>query len=156
MHAAPGRRTVVAAAGAAAAALILGLAALSGSGSGEAGANPQDALTLVRRALAALEVTPPDLDAATRQVILALLAPDRRGVDMSRVENAAHALGEENPTGAAADLMDALRPAQAGSARIDMTLLIPVRPRFAATPSAYALLAAAALLALAGVLVVRG
>ena len=155
MPAAPGRRTLLAAGGVAAAVLILGLSALRGFGSGEAGANPQDALTLVRQALAALEVTPPDLDAATRQVVRALLAPDRRGVDMSRVENAAHALGEENPAAAAADLMDALRPAQAGPSSIDMTLLIPVRPRFAATPGAYALLAIAALLVLAGVLVVR-
>lgn len=152
----PDRRGRPAAGGAAAAILIVGLSLPLAYAGGAQAANPEDALTLTRRALAALEVTPPVVDVATRQVVRALLASDRRGVNMSRLEDAAHALGEENPASAAADLIDALRPAQAAGAGIDTALLIPVRPRFARTPAAYALLAGAALLIAAGGFVARG
>jgi hypothetical protein len=139
-----------AAAGAAAAILLLSLSALAA-----APATPRDALTLVRQALAALEVSPPDVAVATERVLKALFAQDTRGVDMPRVRDAAQALGAEDATAAAAYLMRALRPAETAPAGADRTLLVPVRPRFTATPAAFGLLAVAALLIGAGTLIVR-
>jgi hypothetical protein len=145
-----------AAAGAAAAAILIsGLWALPATRAAEPPATPRDALTLVRQALAALEVSPPDLGVATERTIKALLAPDTRGVDMPRLRDAAQALGEEDATAAAAYLMQALRPAETASGGGDRALLIPVRARFVATPAAYGLLAAAALLIVAGALIAR-
>jgi hypothetical protein len=138
----------------AAAVLTLGLSTLSAS-TAQPASVPQDALTLVRQALAALEVSPPDVGVAAERVIKALFARDTRGVDMPRVRDAQQALDDEDPSAAAAYLMEALRPAEAEPAGIDRTLLAPVRPRFVATPSAYGWLAAAALLMAAGGLIVR-
>jgi len=141
-----------AAGGAAAAILLFGLSALPAA---QLPATPRDALTLVRQALAALEVSPPDVAVATERVIKALFAQDTRGVDMPRVRDAAQALGAEDGTAAAAYLMQALHPAEAEPSGVDRTLLVPVRPRFTATPAAYGLLAAAALLIGAGSLIAR-
>jgi hypothetical protein len=140
-----------AASGAAAAILLLGLSALAA----QAPATPRDALTLVRQALAALEVSPPDAAVATERVLKALFAQDTRGVDMPLVRDAAQALGAEDATAAAAYLIRALRPAETAPAGADRTVLVPVRPRFTATPAAYGLLAVAALLIGAGTLIVR-
>lgn len=148
-----GGRWREAAGGIAVAVLMVGLWALPVPASAqEEKTTPREALTLTRQALAALEVSPPDLGVATERTIKALLAPDTRGVDMPRLRDAVQALGEEDATAAAAYLMEALRPAEAGGER---TLLIPVRPRFIATPAAYGLLAAAVLLAVAGGLIAR-
>lgn len=137
--------------------LILGVAAFGPAvASARAAATPRDARTLVRQALAALEVTPPDVSVATERVIKALFAQDTRGVEMPRVREAAQALGAEDATAAAAYLTAALRPGQASSEGFDTALWKPVQPRFAGTPAAYALLAAAALLIVAGGLVARG
>jgi hypothetical protein len=105
--------------------------------------------------LAALEVSPPDVGVAAERLIKALFARDTRGVDMPRLRDAQQALEDEDPAAAAAYLMEALRPAEAGSAGVDRTLLAPVRPRFVARPSSYGWLAAAALLVAVGGLVVR-
>jgi hypothetical protein len=139
--------------GVAAGALILGLSA---SSFGQPAATPRDAVTLVRQALAALEVRPPDVAVATERVIKALLAQDTRGVNMSRVGDAAQALGAQDATTAAADLMEALRPAEATPAGVDRALLIPVQPRFAGTPAGYALLTGAAFLVAGGGFIARG
>lgn len=139
----------------AAALFVLGLAVPLTPASAQRTAPPRDALTLVRQALAALEVSPPDLAVATERVLKALFAPDTRGVDMPRLRDAAQALGEEDAAAAAAYLMAALRPAETAGAGVDRTLLTPVRPHFVATPSAFGLLAAAALLMAAGGLIVR-
>ena len=138
-----------------AAILILGFAFGPAAVSARAAATPRDALTLVRQALAALEVTPPDIAVATERVIKALFARDTRGVDMPRVREAAQALGEEDTEAAAAYLMAALRSGQTSSGGFDMSLWRPVQPRVTGTPGAYALLAAAALLIAAGGLVAR-
>ncbi len=114
-----------------------------------------DALTLVRQALAALEVTPPAISVATAKVIKALFARDTRGVDIARVREAAHALGLNDSAAAVAQLIEALRPAQLGPGEIDIALLMPVQPRFAGTPTAFILLAGAALLLAAGFLIIR-
>lgn len=116
---------------------------------------PKDALTLVRQALAALEVTPPAVSVALRKIIYALLSRDTRGVDMARVQEAAHALGVLDSAGAAAKLIDALRPGGIAPAGVDVALLTPVQPRFTGTPPAYVLLMGAAALVAAGVLVSR-
>jgi len=116
---------------------------------------PNDALTLVRQALAALEITPPAVSVATVKVINALLARDTRGVDMAHVQEAARALGMDDSAAAAAQLIEALRPTLEGPGGVDVTLLVPVRPRFAGTPAAYALLAGAALLLAVGALIIR-
>jgi len=144
-----------AAGGAAAAILLFGLSALPATPAAQLPATPRDALTLVRQALAALEVSPPDVAVATERVIKALFAQDTRGVDMPRVRDAAQALGAEDATAAAAYLMQALHPAEAEPSGVDRTLLVPVRPRFTATPAVYELLAAAALLIGAGSLIAR-
>lgn len=136
--------------GAAGALMILGLWALPVDAAPGAVVEPKDALTLVRQALAALEVTPPAVSVATAKVIKALFAKDTRGVDMARVQEAAQALGQEDAATAAARLIDALRPARAGPGGVDVALLMPVQPRFAGTPAAYVLLAGAALLLAAG------
>ncbi len=135
---------------AAGALLILGSLILPVHAAPEAVVEPNDALTLVRQALAALEVTPPDVLTATAKVIKALFAKDTRGVDMARVQEAAQALGQEDAAAAAARLIDALRPARAGPGGVDVALLTPVQPRFAGTPAAYTLLAGAAFLLVAG------
>ncbi len=135
--------------------LILGLWIFPAHAAPRTVVQPKDALTLVRQALAALEVTPPAVSVATVKVINALFARDTRGVDMARVQAAAQALGQEDSAAAAAQLIDALRPAQAGPDGVDEALLMPVRPRFAATPAAYALLVGAALLLAAGGLIIR-
>jgi hypothetical protein len=147
-----GRRTIGIAAGAL---LLLGLWIFPAHASPRAVVQPKDALTLVRQALAALEVTPPAVSVATVKVINALLARDTRGVDMVRVQEAAQALGMDDSAAAAAKLIDAMRPARAGPDGADETLLMPVRPRFAATPAAYGLLVGAALLLAAGGLIIR-
>ena len=116
----------------------------------EAVVEPQDALTLVRQALAALEVTPPAVSVATAKVIKALLARDTRWVDRVHVQEAAQALGQQDSAAAAAQLIAALRPAWAGPGGVDVALLTPVRSRFAGTTTAYALLVGAALLLVAG------
>jgi hypothetical protein len=144
-----------AAGGAAAAILWLGLSALPAASATQPPAPPRDALTLVRQALAALEVSPPDVAVATEQVLKALFAQDTRGVDMPRVRDAAQALGEEDAAAAADYLMQALRPAEAAPAGVDRTLLVPVRPPFTATSAAFGLLATAALLIGAGSLIAR-
>jgi hypothetical protein len=130
--------------------LILAAATLPPYAYPEAVVEPQDALTLVRQALAALEVTPPAVSVATAKVIKALLARDTRGVDMAHVQEAAQALGQQDSTAAAAQLIAALRPAWAGAGGVDVALLTPVRLHFAGTTTAYALLAGAALLLVAG------
>jgi hypothetical protein len=136
--------------------LILGFAVFGPAVvSARAAVTPRDALTLVRQALAALEVTPPDVAVATERVIKALFAQDTRGVDMPRVREAAQALGEEDTEAAAAYLMAALRSGPTSSGGVDMSLWRPVQPRVTGTPGAYALLAAAALLIVAGALVAR-
>ncbi len=150
MRATCDRARKLAAGVAAGALLILGLSALPAGAAPGAVVEPKDALTLVRQALAALEVTPPAVSAATAKVFKALFTKDTRGVDMARVQEAAQALGQEDAATAAAYLIDALRPARAGPGGIDVALLTPVRPRFAATPTAYALLAGAAFLVVAG------
>jgi len=145
-----------AAAGAAAAVmLMLGTPALPAPAAAQKAATPREALILVRQALAALEVSPPDIEVATERTIKALFAPDTRGVDMPRVRDAAQALGQEDAGAAVAYLMAALRPAETAGMRVDRALLTPVRPRFAATPAAYGLLAAAALLIGVGSLIMR-
>lgn len=137
-----------------AAVLALGLSMLSASAAPPAPV-PQDALTLVRQALAALEVSPPDVGIASERVIKALFASDTRGIDMPRVRDAQQALEDEDPTAAAEYLKEALRSAEVGPAAIDRTLLVPVRPHFVATPSAVGWLVAAALLIATGGLIVR-
>ncbi len=135
--------------------LILGLSALPADAQPGAVAGPKDALTLVRQALAALEVAPPAVSVATGKVIQALLAKDTAGVDMARVQEAAQALGQQDSATAVARLIAALHPARAGSGGVDVALLMPVEPRFAGTPASYALLAGAALLAAVGGLIIR-
>lgn len=139
---------------AAGALLISCLSTLPGYAYTEA-VEPKDALTLVRQALAALEVTPPAVSVALRKIIYALLSRDTRGVDMARVQEAAHALGALDSAGAAAKLIDALRPGGIAPAGVDLALLKPVQPRFTGMPTAYVLLAGAVALAAAGVLVSR-
>ncbi len=148
-------RRTAAAGGVAAAVLVLGLQAIAAPRSSEQEAVPRDALTLVRQALAALEVSPPDVDVATERVIKALFAPDTRGVDMPRVRDAAQALGSEDATAGAAYLMQALRPAEAGPTRLDPSLFTPLPPRATSGSEAYGLLGLAALLVAAGSLIVR-
>lgn len=116
---------------------------------------PKDALTLVRQALAALEVTPPAISVATGKIIKALLARDTRGVDMAHVQEAAHALGQQDSAAAAAQLIAALRPTLAAHGGVDVPLLMPLRLRPAGTPTAYILLGGAALLLVAGWLIIR-
>jgi hypothetical protein len=145
----------VSAVAAAAAALMLGLSALSVPAAQPASV-PQDARTLVRQALAAVEVSPPNVGVAAERVLKALFAKDTRGVDMPRLRDAQQALSQEDTAAAAGYLIEALHPEDAAAPPVDRTLLAPVRPRFAATPLAYALLAAAALLIVAGGLVARG
>ncbi len=140
---------------AAGALLILGLLVLPAHAALRAVVEPSDALTLVRQALAALEVAQPDVLVATAKVIKALFAQDTRGVDMARVREAAQALGQEDSAAAAADLIEALRPARAGPGGVDVALLMPVRPRLAGTPTAYVLLVGAALLMVTGWLIIR-
>jgi len=135
--------------------LVLGLSALPARAYLEAAVEPSDALTLVRQALAAMEVTPPAVSVATGKIIKALFARDTRGVDMTRVQEAAQALGELDTAAAAAQLIAALRPAQMGPSGADATLLMPLQPRFAGTPTAYVLLVGAALLLAAGGLIIR-
>ena len=120
-------------------------------------AAPQDALTLVRQALAALEASPPNVGVAAERVIKALFARDTRGVDMPRVRDAQQALEEEDAdtAAAAAYLMEALRPSEGGPSGIDKALLVPLARRFAASPAAYGLVAVAVLLIAAGVVIVR-
>lgn len=120
-----------------------------------AAAEPKDALTLVRQALAALEVTPPADSVALRKIIYALLSRDTHGVDIARVQEAAQDLGALDPAGAAAKLIDALRPGGITPAGVDVALLTPVRPQFTGTPVAYGLLIAAAALVAAGVFIGR-
>lgn len=117
-------------------------------------AAPQDALTLVRQALAALEVSPPNVGVAAARVLKALFARDTRGVDMPRLRDAQQALEDEDAAAAAAYLMDALRPST-GPSGLDKSLLVPVRHRVAASPATYELLAVAVLLIAAGVVIVR-
>ncbi len=143
------------AAGVAAALLLLAVPAPPVSAAAAEATTPREALTLVRQALAALEVGPPDLGVATERTIKALLAPDTRGVDMPRLRDAAQALGEEDAAAAAMYLMQALRPSEAGPSAIDRALLVPAARRFVASPAAYALLAGAVLLIAAGAAVVR-
>ena len=114
-------------------------------------AGPGDALTLVRQALAALEVTPPAVSVALGKIIQALLARDTRGVDMAHVQEAARALGVQDTAGAVAQLIDALLPAE----QHDAALLMPDQPYFTGTPIEYGLLAAAAALLITGALIVR-
>lgn len=135
--------------------LILGLLILAAHAAPRVVVEPKDALTLVRQALAALEVTPPAVSVATGKTIKAMFAPDRRGVDMARVQAAAQALGQNDSAAAAADLIEALRPARGGPGGVDVALLMPVHPRFAGTPAAYGLLVGAVLLVTAGGLVIR-
>ncbi len=80
-------------------------------------AGPGDALTLIRQALAALEVTPPAGSVALGKIIQALLVQDTRGVDMVHVQEAARALGVQDTAGAVAQLIDALPPGQREAAR---------------------------------------
>jgi hypothetical protein len=122
---------------------------------GQPASGPQDAFAMVRQALAALEVSPPNIEVAVERVIAAQFARDTRGVNIPRVREAQQALEDEDPAAAAAYLMEALRPSEAGPAGLDRTLLVPVVPRFVATPSAYGWLAAAALLMAAGGLILR-
>ncbi len=146
-----GRYTSSVAAGAL---VILCLSALPGYAA-SAAAQPKDALTLVRQALAALEVTPPAVSVALQKTLYALFSRDTRGVDMARVQAAVQALGALDTAGAAADLIDALRPGGLAPAGVDVALLTPVQPRFAGTPAAYGLLLGAAALVAAGVLIGR-
>ena len=118
-------------------------------------APPQDALTLVRQALAALEVNPPNVGVAAERVIKALFARDTRGVDMPRVRDAQQALENEDAVAAASYLMVALRPAEAAPSEVDAALLVPMRGSFVSSPRAYVLLAVAALLIAVGSLIVR-
>jgi hypothetical protein len=120
----------------------------------EAAVEPSDALTLVRQALAALEVSPPDDLVATGKILKALFARDTRGVDMARVHEAAQAIGMGDSATAAAQLIDALRPARMGPGGIDVALLVPVQPHFAGTLTSCILLVGAALLLAAGGLIV--
>ncbi len=135
--------------------LMLGVSALPPDAYPAAVVTPRDALTLVRQALAALEVTPPAVSVATEKVIKALFATDTTGVDMARVQEAAQALGQQDSAAAVAQLIAALRPARAGPGGVDVALLMPVQPRFAGTPTAYALFAGAALLLVTGWLIIR-
>jgi hypothetical protein len=130
------------------------LSAILESAYPEAAAEPSDALTLVRQALAALEVSPPDDLVATGKILKALFARDTRGVDMARVHEAAQAIGMSDSVTAAAQLIDALRPARMGLGGIDMALLVPVQPHFAGTATSYILLVGAAMLLAAGWLIV--
>lgn len=139
---------------AAGALVIVGLSALP-EYAYPAAVQPQDALTLVRQALAALEVTPPAVSVALQKIIYALLSRDTRGVDMERVQEAARALGALDTAGAAAELTDALRPSGIAPAGVDMSLLTPIQPRFTGTLTAYVLLMAAAALVGAGGFVSR-
>ena len=139
---------------AAGALLILGLSTLPGHAYPGV-VEPNDALTLVRQALAALEVTPPAVSVATGRVIKALFAQDTRGVDMARVKEAAQSLGLNDAGAAAGQLIDALRPARMGPGDVDVALLMPVQPRFAGTSTAYVLLVGAAVLLAAGGLIIR-
>lgn len=139
---------------AAGALLILGLSVLPALAYLEAAVEPGDALTLVRQALAALEVTPPAVSVATGKIIKALFAQDTRGVDMAHVQEAAQAIGMRDFAAAAVQLIDALRPARMGPGGVDVTLLMPVQPGFAGTPTAYVLLVGAALLLAAGWLII--
>ncbi len=140
---------------AAGALLILAVSTLPPYAYPDAVVEPKDALTLVRQALAALEVTPPAVSVATGKVIKALFARDTHGVDMARVQEAAQALGQQDSAAAAAELIDALRPVRAGPGGVDVALLMPVRPRFAGTPTAYILFVGAALLLVTGWLIIR-
>ena len=140
---------------AAGALLILGLSALPAYAYLEAAVEPSDALTLVRQALAALEVTPPAVLVATGKIIKALFARDTRGVDMAHVQEAAQAIGMHDSAAAAAHLIDALRPARMAPGGVDVALLKPVELRFAGTPTAYVLLVGAALLLAVGGLIIR-
>ncbi len=152
----PDRARGLATGAAAGALLILGLSTLPADAYPGPAVEPQDALTLVRQALAALEVTPPAVSVATAKVIKALFARDTRGVDMARVQEAAQALGLQDSAAAAAELLiDALRPARAGPGGVDVALLTPVRPGFAGTPATFALLVGAALLMVVGGLIIR-
>jgi len=140
---------------AAGALLILGLSAILEYAYPEAAVEPCDALTLVRQALAALEVTPPADLVATGKILKALFARDTRGVDMAYVREAAQAIGMRDSATAATQLIDALRPAWTGPGGIDAALLVPVQPHFAGTPTSYILLVGAALLVAAGGLIAR-
>ncbi|HTD48545.1 MAG TPA: hypothetical protein VK881_14860 [bacterium] len=140
---------------AAGALLIFGVLALPVHANPGAALEPNDALTLVRQALAALEVTPPAVLVATSKVLKALFAQDTRGVDMARVQEAVQALGLNDPDAAATQLIAALRPAPGGPGGVDMTLLVPAQPRFAGTPATYVLLMGAVLLLVAGGLIIR-
>ncbi len=140
---------------AAGALLILAVSTLPAHAYAEAVAEPADALTLVRQALAALEVTPPAVSVALRKIIYALLSHDTRGVDMTRVQEAAQALGELDTAAAAAKLIDALRPGGVAPAGVDVALVRPVRPRFTGTPTEYVLLVGAALLVAVGAFIIR-
>jgi hypothetical protein len=140
---------------AAVALLILGLSTLPAHAYPGAAVEPSDALTLVRQALAALEVTPPADLVATGKILKALFARDTRGVDMAHVHEAAQAIGMRDSAAAAAQLIDALRPARMGPGGIDVALLVPFQPHFAGTPTAYILLVGAALLLATGGLIVR-
>ncbi len=135
--------------------LMLGVSMLPAHAAPAAAVGPTDALTLVRQALAALEVTPPADSVATAKVIQALFAGDTRGVDMARVRAAAQALGLHDSAAAAAQLIEALRPTLREPGAVDVALLKPVQPRFAGTPAAYALLVVAAALVAAGGLILR-
>jgi hypothetical protein len=145
------RKTVV---GAAAAVLVLRLASAALAGAPPAPI-PLDAFTLVRQALAALEVRPPAVTVAAERILAALFAKDTRGVDMPRVRDAELALHDEDITVAAAYLIEALRPAEAGGAGAEQSTLTPVLPGFAATPAAYGLLASAAVLIGIGAVIAR-
>jgi hypothetical protein len=136
-------------------AVVLTLGLTFSASTGQRASAPQDALTLVRQALAALEVSPPDLEVAAERVIKAQFARDTRGVNIPRVREAQQALEDEDAAAAAAYLMEALRPAEGGPAGLDSTLLVPIAPQFVATPFAFRWLAAAALLMAAGALIVR-
>ena len=134
--------------------LILTVSTLPPYAYPEAVVEPKDALTLVRQALAALEVTPPAISVATGKIIKALLARDTHGVDMAHVQEAAHALGQQDSAAAAAQLIEALRPALAGPGEADVKLLMPLRPRPAGTSTAYILLGGATSLLVTGWLII--
>jgi hypothetical protein len=118
-------------------------------------AAPGDAFTLVRQALAALEVSPPDIGAAAERVIKAQFARDTQGVDMPRVREAQQALDDEDATAAAAYLMKALGPAERMPGGPDPALLVPAAPPAPARPAAYGLLTVAVLLIAAGAAILR-
>jgi hypothetical protein len=155
VHGTRDRARKLAAGLAAAGALLLSAPASVPADAQRVALQPQDALTLVRQTLAALEATPPNLSVASEKLSAALHAQDSRGVDMARVTQAAQAFGLHDPAAAAAQLLEALRPAMQQPGGIAAALLVPApQARFTGTPAEDLLLVIAAVLVVAGGLII--